>query len=55
VRQNAGVLNADDEKYFAITGNNDFVVFGGNIHNSDLFYTDAAATEASVITRMDLA
>lgn len=51
-----GNLDPGDETYYSITGNDEFVVFGGTTHNQSLFYSDTTRvpTAASVITRMDL-
>ena len=55
MRQNNGALEQDNEVYYSIVGNDDFVIFGGTVSNNDLFYDDAAETVAGIITRMDLA
>ena len=42
----------DGESYQSITGNDEFIVFGGNSHNADLNFE--GRTSIAVITRMNL-
>ena len=55
MKQNSGSVEQDEERYLSIVGNNDFVIFGGTVHNDDLFYDNDSESIAGVITRMDLA